>query len=41
MRIDHFRRAQTAWPLLARRVINGLPPYTYREICDEVGVHWL
>jgi hypothetical protein len=40
MRIDHFRRARAAWPLLAGRALNGLPPYTYREICDEIGVHW-
>lgn len=40
MRIDHFRRARMAWPLLVGRATNGLPPYTYREICDEIGVHW-
>lgn len=40
MRIDHFGRAREAWPLLAGRAVNGQPPYTYREICDEIGVHW-
>lgn len=38
--IDHFNRARAAWPFLAARAANGLPPYTYREICDEIGVHW-
>lgn len=40
MHIDHFRRARAAWPLLADRAVNGLPPYTYREICDKIDVHW-
>ncbi len=39
MPIDHFKRARAAWPLLVSRAVNGLPPYTYREICDEIGVH--
>lgn len=38
--IDHLERARAAWPLLANRAVNGLLPYTYREICDEIGVHW-
>jgi hypothetical protein len=38
--IDHFKRARAAWPYLIDRAVNGMSPYTYREICDEIGVHW-
>lgn len=40
MPIDHVQRARMAWPLLVGRAVHGLAPYTYREICDEIGVHW-
>jgi hypothetical protein len=40
MPIDHLGRARAAWPLLVGRTVNGRPPCAYREICDEVGVHW-
>lgn len=40
MPIDHLRRAQVAWPLLVGRAVNGMSPCTYREVCDEIGVHW-
>lgn len=40
MPVDHLRRAQAAWPLLVGRAAHGMPPCTYREICDEIGVHW-
>ncbi len=40
MSIDHVQRARTAWPFLVDRASNGLPPYTYREICMEIGLHW-
>lgn len=38
--IDHLERARAAWPLLANRAVNVLLPYTYREICDEIELHW-
>lgn len=40
MNIDHFDRARAAWPLLVNRSNQRLPPYTYREICTELRVHW-
>lgn len=40
MQIDHVMRARVAWPLLVDRAVNRLPPYTYREICEEIGMHW-
>ncbi|MBA3897207.1 MAG: hypothetical protein H0X36_08780 [Sphingomonadaceae bacterium] len=40
MSIDHVQRARAAWPFLVDRASNGLPPYTYREICTEIGLHW-
>jgi hypothetical protein len=41
MPIDHLGRARVAWSLLVgRRAVNGRPPCTYREVCDEIGVHW-
>jgi hypothetical protein len=40
MPIDHLGRARAAWPFLVGRTVNGRPPCTYREICDEIGVHW-
>jgi hypothetical protein len=38
--IDHMQRARRAWPHLAGRALRNSPPYTYKEICAEIGVHW-
>ncbi len=40
MTIDHIERARTAWPHLVRRASGNLPPYTYKEISAEIGLHW-
>ncbi len=40
MTIDHIERARTAWPHLVRRASGNLPPYTYKEISVEIGLHW-
>jgi len=39
MPIDHFSRAKKAWPLLIRRARQKGPPYTYGELCVELGLH--
>lgn len=40
MSIDHVQRARAAWPHLVKRAKHGLPPYSYREICAEINLHW-
>jgi hypothetical protein len=39
MNIDHISRAKSAWPLLVRRARENGPPYTYGELCAELGLH--
>ena len=42
MAIDHalhHARARRAWPLLARRALKHESPFTYGELCRELGVH--
>jgi hypothetical protein len=40
MSIDHVSRAKKAWPLLVQRAKekNG-SPFTYGELCAELGLH--
>ncbi len=40
MTVDHMERARRAWPYLAKRALKNLPPYTYKEVCAEIAVHW-
>lgn len=37
--IDHVSRAKLAWPLLAKKANSGDAPYTYKELCDILGLH--
>jgi hypothetical protein len=37
--IDHSARARKAWPFLARKANNGGGPFTYKELCDKLGLH--
>ena len=37
--IDHAARAKRAWPYLAKRANSGKEPYTYKELCDKLGLH--
>lgn len=39
MNIGHISRAKSAWPLLVRRARENGPPYTYGELCAELGLH--
>lgn len=39
MPIDHYARARRAWPLLVQRAKNGEAPYTYGELCTQLGLH--
>jgi hypothetical protein len=39
MVIDHKLRARQAWPLLAARARGKLSPYTYGELCAQLGLH--
>jgi len=40
MSIDHFKRAENAWPLLVERVSEKGVPFTYKELCDRMGLHY-
>lgn len=37
--IDHAARARQAWPYLAKRANSQGAPYTYKELCDKLGLH--
>jgi len=39
MSIDHCARAAMAWPLLVKRAKNGGVPYTYGDLCAQIGLH--
>jgi hypothetical protein len=39
MAIDHFARAEKAWPLLVQRAKSGGSPFTYGELCSLLGLH--
>ena len=36
----HERRARQAWPILVARASRGLPPLTYGQLCQRLGLHW-
>jgi len=36
---DQIARAKKAWPYLARKANKGEKPYTYKELCDNLGLH--
>jgi hypothetical protein len=39
MPIDQISRARDAWPWLVDRVRSGLKPFTYKELCEHLGLH--
>jgi hypothetical protein len=39
MKIDHFKRAAQAWPILAKQANKKGKPFTYGELCSKLGLH--
>ncbi len=39
MPVDHVERARQAWPILAKRANEKGKPFTYGELCAELGLH--
>lgn len=39
MAIDQHARARRAWPILARRALEHGQPFTYGELCGQLGLH--
>ena len=39
MMIDHISRAKKAWPYLAKKANSGNGVFTYKELCDILGLH--
>jgi len=37
--IDHVARAKRAWPYLAKRANAGKEPFTYKGLCNKLGLH--
>jgi hypothetical protein len=35
----HQARARRAWPLLVRRALKQGAPFTYGELCHQLGLH--
>src|SRR5687767_1197094 len=40
MAINHVARARRMWPRLVKRALSGADPFTYKELCVPMGLHW-